>query len=78
MTLCGRPPARQLLREGSWSSRTVDCEPVIHGAGNTEVRPTSGVGVKKEGGVQGRVGDQGGDKGDQEKRSVIITGFSVN
>lgn len=29
-------------------------------------------------GVQGQVGDQGGDKGNQEKRSVIITGFSVN
>lgn len=51
MTLCGRPPVRQLLREGSWSSRTVDCEPVIHGAGNTEVRPTSGVEVKKDGGT---------------------------
>lgn len=61
--LCSRTLSRQALREVVGTQEPLGCEHVVHGGRNTEVRPGSGVGVRKERWCR----EQGVEKGTREE-----------
>lgn len=61
--LCSRTLSRQTLREVARTQEPSGCEHVVRGGRNTEVRPGSGVGVRKE----RRCSEQRVEKGTREE-----------
>lgn len=82
MALCSRTPVRQARREGGWSSRkhlwAVSLSFMEVETPRSGLAPVWELGKRGGTGARGGQGDRGGDEGGQEKRFVIITGFSIN